>query len=111
MLIVGGGDSAVEAAIGLARQRDVTVSLSYRKPELLRIKQRNAERLAPLVESGDVEFLGSTAVTSIEPDRVLLDGPDGPFERPNDDVIILAGGIPPFPFLAELGVEFGGTRS
>lgn len=110
VLIVGGGDSAVEAAIGLAAQSCASVTLSYRKPELLRIKQRNAERITPLVESGAVEFLGGTTLTAIEPSRVQLAGPDGPFERPNDDVIILAGGLPPFPFLRELGIRFGGEQ-
>jgi len=111
VLVVGGGDSAVEAAMGLAGQKDCTVSLSYRKPELLRIKQRNAERIAPLIESGAVDFRGGSTVRSIEPERVVLDTPDGPLLLPNDDVFILAGGIPPFGLLRELGVAFGGDQA
>jgi thioredoxin reductase (NADPH) len=76
----------------------------------MRIKQRNADRIAPLIADGTLKFLGATTVTSIHPDKVTLEGPDGPVSVPNDDVFILAGGIPPFGFLRELGVKFGGDQ-
>ena len=110
VLVVGGGDSAVEAAMGLAHQEGCQVTLSYRKAELMRIKQRNADRIAPLIADGTLKFLGATTVTSIHEDMVTLEGPDGPVIVPNDDVFILAGGIPPFGFLRELGVKFGGDQ-
>jgi len=110
VLVVGGGDSAVEAAMGLAHQEGCRVTLSYRKAELMRIKQRNADRIAPLIANGTLKFLGGTTVTSIHGDKVTLEGPDGPVSVPNDDVFILAGGIPPFGFLRELGVKFGGDQ-
>ncbi len=110
VLVVGGGDSAVEAAMGLAHQEGCRVTLSYRKAELMRIKQRNADRIAPLIAAGTLKFLGATTVTSIHGDKVTLEGPDGPVSVPNDDVFILAGGIPPFGFLRELGVKFGGDQ-
>ena len=46
----------------------------------------------------------------IHEDRVVLEGPKGSTIVPNDDVFILAGGIPPFGFLRELGVKFGGDQ-
>jgi thioredoxin reductase (NADPH) len=110
VLVVGGGDSAVEAAMGLAHQEGCRVTLSYRKAELMRIKQRNADRIAPLIADGTLKFLGATTVTSIHGDKVTLVGPEGPVSVPNDDVFILAGGIPPFGFLRELGVKFGGDQ-
>ena len=110
VLVVGGGDSAVEAAMGLAHQEGCQVTLSYRKAELMRIKQRNADRIAPLIADGTLKFLGATTVTSVHEDKVALEGPDGPVIVPNDDVFILAGGIPPFGFLRELGVKFGGDQ-
>jgi thioredoxin reductase (NADPH) len=110
VLVVGGGDSAVEAAMGLAHQEGCQVTMSYRKAELMRIKQRNADRIAPLIADGTLKFLGATTVTSIHEDMVTLEGPDGPIIVPNDDVFILAGGIPPFGFLRELGVKFGGDQ-
>jgi thioredoxin reductase (NADPH) len=110
VLVVGGGDSAVEAAMGLAHQDGCRVTLSYRKPELMRIKQRNAERIAPLIESGQIDFRGGTTVAAIHEDRVELDGPDGRVEIANDEVFVLAGGIPPFGLLRDLGVKFGGEQ-
>lgn len=110
VLVVGGGDSAVEAALGLAHQQECRVTLSYRKPELLRIKQRNAERIAPLIEAGRIDFRGGTTVAAIHPDRVELEGPAGRVAVPNDEVFVLAGGIPPFGLLKEAGVRFGGEQ-
>jgi len=111
VMVVGGGDSAVEAAMGLAHQKGCQVAMSYRKPSLMRIKQRNAERIAPLIENGTIEFHGATTVASIHEDRVVLEGGEsGSAIVPNDDVFILAGGIPPFGFLRELGVKFGGDQ-
>ena len=86
------------------------MTISYRKAELMRIKQRNADRIAPLIADGTLNFLGATTVTSIHEDVVTLEGPQGPVIVPNDDVFILAGGIPPFGFLRELGVKFGGDQ-
>lgn len=110
VLVVGGGDSAVEAAMGLAHQPGCEVTLSYRKPELMRIKQRNAERFAELVQSGRIDFRGDTNVRTIQADRVVLDGPTGPVVLPNDEVFILAGGVPPFGLLREIGIAFGGDQ-
>jgi thioredoxin reductase (NADPH) len=110
VLVVGGGDSAVEAAIGLSNQKGCRVTVSYRKPELMRIKQRNADRIAPLIADGTIDFRGGTTVQSIHADKVVLEGPRGVVDVPNDDVFILAGGIPPFGFLRELGIRFGGDQ-
>lgn len=111
VLVVGGGDSAVEAAMGLAHQEGCSVTLSYRKPELMRIKQRNAERVAELIADGRIDFRGGTNVKEIRADRVVLDSPAGPVILPNDEVFILAGGVPPFGFLREIGVAFGGDQN
>lgn len=111
VLVVGGGDSAVEAAMGLAHQEGCQVTLSYRKPELMRIKQRNAERVAELIADGRIDFRGDTNVKEIRADRVVLEGPAGPTILPNDEVFILAGGVPPFGFLREIGVAFGGDQN
>ena len=111
VLVVGGGDSAVEAAMGLAHQEGCSVTLSYRKPELMRIKQRNAERVAELIAEGRIDFRGGTNVKEIRAERVVLDGPGGPVILPNDEVFILAGGVPPFGFLREIGVAFGGDQN
>ncbi len=110
VLVIGGGDSAVEAAMGLAHQDGCEVTLSYRKPELMRIKQRNSERIEAMIAAGELDFRGGTNIKTILADRVVLDGPTGPIVLPNDEVFILAGGVPPFAFLREVGVAFGGDQ-
>ncbi len=50
ILVVGGGDSAVEAAMGLGCQVGNRVTLSYRQKEFSRIKQRNEERIRNVSE-------------------------------------------------------------
>jgi thioredoxin reductase len=110
VMVVGGGDSAVEAAVGLAHQEGCRVTLSYRKPELMRIKQRNQERIDPLIAGGTIDFRGGTEVTAIGPDSVDLATATGSISVLNDDVFILAGGIPPFGLLRDIGVRFGGDQ-
>jgi thioredoxin reductase (NADPH) len=107
-LIVGGGDSAVEAAIGLARQRGNRVTLSYRREKLVRIKKKNEERIASLLSSGRVSGLFSSEVEEIRRGSVRLRTPEGTREVPSDHVFVFAGGEPPFELLRSMGVRFGG---
>src|SRR6476620_9528571 len=57
ILVVGGGDSAVEAAMGLAHQQGNQVTLSYRKESFIRLKERNAKRIQDCIHSGKVKVL------------------------------------------------------
>ena len=109
ILVVGGGDSAVEAAIGLARQPDNVVTLSYRRDKLVRIKKKNDERLAPLLSSGAIRSLFGSQVKEIRPDAVTLAIGGETVELPNDYVFVFAGGEPPYAFLRAAGVSFGGS--
>ncbi len=111
ILVVGGGDSAVEAAIGLARQRGNRVTLSYRREKLVRIKKKNEERIAQLLAKGRVEGAFGTEVEEIAPSSVRLKTPGGPREVPNDYVFVFAGGEPPFGLLRQMGVGFGGETA
>ncbi|MBK7702825.1 MAG: NAD(P)-binding domain-containing protein [bacterium] len=72
VLVVGGGDSAAEAAVALATQPGTEVTLSYRKPRLLRIKKRNADRIEPLIASG--ESLPGRLATDRDPGRHRIAG-------------------------------------
>jgi thioredoxin reductase len=109
VLVVGGGDSAVEAAIGLARQRSNRVTLSYRREKLVRIKKKNEEKIAALLASRRVEGAFGTEVEEIGPSSVRLKTPAGSREIPNDYVFVFAGGEPPFGLLRGMGVRFGGV--
>lgn len=111
ILVVGGGDSAVEAALGLARQRGNRVTLSYRREKLVRIKKKNETRIAELLANGRIEGAFSTDVEEIGPVSVRLKTPAGSRELPNDYVFVFAGGEPPFALLRQMGIRFGGDAA
>jgi thioredoxin reductase (NADPH) len=110
ILVVGGGDSAVEAAIGLSRQRGNRVSLSYRREKLVRIKKKNEERVTGLLSRRRIEGLFGSEVEEIGPASVRLRTPGGACVLPNDYVFVFAGGQPPFDLLRRAGVRFGGEE-
>jgi thioredoxin reductase len=106
ILVVGGGDSAVEAAIRLAEQSGTHVTLSYRGDRLTRIKPANRTRVERSILHGAIEVHWSTQVEAVEPDAVVLrDRDDQRYPVPNDQVFVFAGGELPTPFLVACGVE------
>ncbi|MGE3165238.1 MAG: NAD(P)-binding domain-containing protein [Planctomycetota bacterium] len=111
LLVVGGGDSAIEAATALANQPGNQVMLSYRKAHFFRIKQRNEERLQEYAREGRIRLALSSEVQRFERGAVelTLSGEDHPrVERlENDHAFIFAGGEPPYPLLKHAGVLFG----
>lgn len=107
ILVVGGGDSAIEAAMGLALQRGNTVTLSYRKPSFTRIKDRNAKRIDEFIRSGKVNAIFNSAPAEIKETSVVLDIEGQSREIPNDFVWIFAGGMPANDFLKKIGIRFG----
>jgi putative YpdA family bacillithiol system oxidoreductase len=108
ILVVGGGDSAVEAALGLAGRRGNRVTLSYRREKLVRIKKKNEGRIAGMLASRRIEGAFNTDVQEIGATSVRLKTPDGTRELPNDYVFVFAGGDPPFELLRQMGIRFGG---
>jgi thioredoxin reductase/ferredoxin len=107
ILVVGGGDSAVEAAMGLAHQRGNRVTLSYRGEELTRIKARNAQRLRAVAGAGQLELVFGSTLQEVRDRTVLLETADGTRELPNDYVFIFAGGVPPTALLEKIGIRIG----
>lgn len=107
ILVVGGGDSAVEAAMGLASQAGNKVTLSYRSERFSRIKERNARRIEDCMGSGKVRVLFNSNPVEFKPESAVLEVAGSPQEIPNDYVWIFAGGAPPNAFLQKIGVGFG----
>jgi thioredoxin reductase (NADPH) len=107
ILVVGGGDSAVEAAMGLASQVGNQVTLSYRSERFSRIKERNERRIQDCIKSGKVKVLFNSSPVEFKPESVILDVSGTKQELPNDFVWIFAGGTPPTAFLKKVGVGFG----
>jgi len=106
VLVVGGGDSAIEAAVGLSLQPDTRVTLSYRKDAFFRLKARNEAAVRDAEADGAIDVRYGSSVARIDEGSVTLDTPDGPVELRNDHVFVFAGGIPPFKLLEDCGVSF-----
>ncbi|HTQ59010.1 MAG TPA: NAD(P)-binding domain-containing protein [Candidatus Solibacter sp.] len=107
ILVVGGGDSAVEAAMGLAEQRGNKVTLSYRQDRFSRIKTRNAQRMEECVRKGKLIVLFNSSPVEIKPASVVIVVNGKSQEIPNDYVWVFAGGTPPNAFLQKIGVALG----
>ena len=107
ILVVGGGDSAVEAAMGLAHQAGNTVTLSYRKDSFSRIKERNSQRIQECMRKGKVKVVFNSAPVEFRRDSVMLEVNGKVEPVPNDYVWIFAGGEPPSAFLKKIGIGFG----
>jgi thioredoxin reductase len=105
VLIVGGGDSAIESAVTIADEPGTTVTLSYRSAAFGRAKKKNRERLDAGAASGRIKILLESNVKSIGSDYVEIEQKGKLLKLPNDAVIINAGGILATQFLKEIGVE------
>lgn len=104
VLVVGGGDAALEAAIAVAGEPGTTVTLSYRSEAFGRVKPKNRERLDEAQKSGKLAVLLESNVKNIAPKGVTLDQKGKTIDLENDAVIVCAGGVLPTPFLKEIGV-------
>lgn len=107
ILVVGGGDSAVEAAMGLAHQAGNQVTISYRQDRFSRIKERNSTRFEESIRTGKLKALFNSKPLEFREDAVVLDVKGERQEIPNDFVWIFAGGTPPNDFLKKIGVQLG----
>ena len=105
VLVVGGGDSALEAAHSIAEQPGTTVTLSYRSPAFTRAKPKNRDKVAQLAAAGRMNVLMKSNVREIRRDSVAIDVDGKPVILPNQGVIVCAGGILPTGFLKEVGIE------
>ena len=105
ILVVGGGDSALEAALACAEEPGTRVTLSYRSEAFSRVKQKNRDELQRAQAAGKVKVLLSSSVEEIRPTSVVLDQGGRKLELKNDAVIVCAGGILPTPMLKEMGVQ------
>lgn len=105
VLVVGGGDSALEAAISIAEQPGTEVSLSYRSAAFSRAKEKNRQKIDDLNASGRLKVFMNSTVREIHGDRVEIDQQGSGIVIGNDAVIVCAGGILPTAFLKDIGVE------
>ncbi|MGE5428795.1 MAG: NAD(P)-binding domain-containing protein [Methylococcaceae bacterium] len=105
ILVVGGGDSAIEAALSLAGQN--RVHLSYRSEAFGRLKPKNKEKINVSIKDGNIQVLYNSNVTSIENETVKIQIKDSQDDLvlKNDLVYIMVGGELPTQFLEKMGIE------
>ncbi len=103
VLVVGGGDSAVEAALALSEVSQVT--LSYRRDGFYRLKSKNREKIEAAAASGRIDLLLQSSVTRIEEDRVVLRVAGEEREITNDCVVVAIGADLPHAFFKKIGIR------
>jgi thioredoxin reductase/Pyruvate/2-oxoacid:ferredoxin oxidoreductase delta subunit len=106
VLVVGGGDSALEAAIAVSEQQGTTVILSYRSTAFSRVKQKNRLLLDQQQKAGRLTVLLNSSVNSITDDAVQITTAEGVQTHKNNAVIVCAGGLLPTPLLQKIGIRF-----
>jgi thioredoxin reductase len=106
VLVVGGGDSALEAAIALSEQPDTDVILSYRSAAFSRVKQKNRMLLDQQQKAGRMRVMLNSKVKLIEDNQVEIEFEGETQQYRNDAVIVCAGGLLPTPLLQKIGIQF-----
>ncbi len=105
VLVVGGGDSALEAAMAIADQPETTVTLSYRSDAFGRGKPKNRDRLKQMSEQGKLTVRLKSNVKLVNKEKVFLEQDGKVLQMPNDAIIVCAGGVLPTPFLKKIGIS------
>jgi thioredoxin reductase len=105
VLVVGGGDSALEAAASVAESGGGSVILSYRGESFGRAKERNRERVKSAAEQGRLRVLLNSNVTQIAADSVAIEQTGKVVRVRNDAIIVNAGGVLPSDFLRRVGIH------
>ena len=104
VLVVGGGDSALEAATSIAEVSDSTVTLCYRSAAFSRAKPKNRDKAELLATNHKLRIMLNSNVKKITEKSVYIDNQGDIAELENDAVIISAGGILPTAFLRDIGI-------
>jgi thioredoxin reductase/NAD-dependent dihydropyrimidine dehydrogenase PreA subunit len=106
VLVVGGGNSAVESALSLADAGEcASVAISYRRNAFARCRAENRRRIDEAISDGRVKALMPSEVVRVGTDDIELKADGAPIRMPNDAVIVQVGGTAPSELLAKLGVE------
>src|ERR1700751_5556793 len=105
VLVVGGGDSALEAAASVAESGSGGVVLSYRGDAFDRAKARNRDRVQAAAKTGSLQVLLKSNVKQIEREQVAIEHQGKVLSVSNDAVIVSAGGVLPSDFLRRVGIS------
>lgn len=103
IIVVGGGDSAIESAMMLMENNKVI--LSYRKDKFARIKPKNQIKINDAIESKKIEVIFNSNLIEIKEKEVIIDVEGEIRNIENDLVYIFAGGELPTKFLESAGIR------
>lgn len=106
VLVVGLGDSAMEAVVALARQPGATVTVCHRGPDFSRGRAANVDAVRRLVANGRVRLLVRSHVTRIDARWALVRTPAGVEKVAIDTVLVLIGGEPSHALVRAAGLRF-----
>ncbi|MCB2052634.1 MAG: NAD(P)-binding domain-containing protein [Geminicoccaceae bacterium] len=109
IVVIGGGDSAIENAVALARQNRVYIA--YRRPEWARAKAGNITAVEKANQGDNLDILFSTSPEKIETGKIVMRTPEGSREIACHRVIARLGGIPPRGFLERCGIRFPADKN
>ena len=103
-MVVGGGNSALEAAIAVAKESGTVVTLSYRGSAFTRAQEKLRTRVEQIQSKGLLKVIFNSEINTITPESVVIKKNNKLVEIPNDAVIISAGGLLPTAFLKKMGI-------
>lgn len=106
VLVVGGGDSALEAAIALSERPGTDVILSYRSAAFSRVKPKNRTLLEQQQAAGRLRVMLESRVKHIDAQEVEIEWSGSSQRHHNQAVIVCAGGELPTPLLQKMGIQF-----
>lgn len=108
VLVVGGGDSALETAIAIT-EAGGQVTISYRNPEFNRPKIEHVQKIKTLEKLDKIKVKMSSIITEITNQEVKVKLASGSIENiPNDIVFSMIGREPPLEFFRRSGIEIIG---
>lgn len=105
VLVVGGGDSAIETAVMLATESNARVSISYRGKTFARAKKANIDRVQHLIADGRIKAFLRSEVKGVSSDMVRLEQDGRRFVLRTEYVIVQIGGSLPDKLLEALGIR------
>jgi thioredoxin reductase/Pyruvate/2-oxoacid:ferredoxin oxidoreductase delta subunit len=105
VLVIGGGNSALEAALQISDEPGTHVILSYRGNAFQKANPKNVVQVDEAAKAGKIQVLMGSNVLRINPKTVIIQQKEKEFETRNDAVIVCAGGVLPTPLLKRLGIQ------
>ncbi|MFH1607693.1 MAG: NAD(P)/FAD-dependent oxidoreductase [archaeon] len=108
IMIVGGGDSAIDAALRLSKKNKIIIS--YRKPNFFRLNEDNSANINQKKQEGIIETIFNSNLKEIKEDKIILEVNNQEREIENDFVFIFAGSKPPLDFFEKTGVKIENNK-